>query len=74
MQSHRNSLMRKELGSSEAALSGRFYCRQSEVNMILLTSAVFGTLSQNISTLMSPRVVCKVTDIIIETADSSQHC
>jgi hypothetical protein len=29
-----------------------------------LTSAVLGTLSQNTSSLMSPRFVCRVTDMM----------
>ncbi len=29
-----------------------------------LTSAVLGTLSQKTSILMSPRLVCKVTDMV----------
>lgn len=31
---------------------------------LIVTSAVLGTLSQNTSILMSPRVVCNVTDMI----------
>lgn len=31
---------------------------------LLVTSAVLGTLSQNTSILMSPRVVCNVTDMV----------
>lgn len=37
-----------------------------------LTSAVLGTLSQKTSILMSPRVVCSVTDMV-EDADACQH-
>jgi hypothetical protein len=38
-----------------------------------LTSAVFGTLSQNTSILMSPSVVCSVTDMV-GRAMARQHC
>ena len=31
---------------------------------LIVTSAVLGTLSQNTSILMSPRVVCNVTDMV----------
>lgn len=36
----------------------------AEGGALIVTSAVLGTLSQNTSILMSPRVVCNVTDMV----------
>jgi hypothetical protein len=56
----------------EVLLAGRstlaigFLCDEKEAweEWISLTSAVLGTLSQKTSILMSPRVVCRVTDMV----------
>ncbi len=39
----------------------------------MLTSAVLGTLSQNTSILMSPRFVCRVTDMVNGAGSQTQH-
>lgn len=39
----------------------------------MLTSAVFGTLSQNTSIFRSPWVVCRVMDIVLIKLDSVQE-
>lgn len=58
MANHYRPTMRIVLGSSDEGEQA-----SSEEYLGLLTSAVFGTDSQKTSILMSPRLVCSVTDM-----------
>lgn len=48
----------------EVLVAGKFDMFQAGRGMMELTSAVLGTLSQKTSILMSPRFVCKMTDMV----------
>jgi hypothetical protein len=50
--------------SKEVLVAGKFDMFQAGRGGGGLTSAVLGTLSQKTSILMSPRFVCKVTDMV----------